>query len=178
MRRTLTSIVLVSALFLAPALAQPAAAQVYGGFSVGGWFRIGGVSFSQVYGAPTATARPGYYYRTPAGYGYLGTPCRESFRQGGYIYYDPSCQAVTRYFDLHHQRHGLLFEGYAPPPVWRGQFYGDRYNGSGNYDRNRRRGDRDYGRSWSRSDRKRYYERYGWSHRELNRGRGRPRPRG
>ena len=177
MRRTLTTIILVSALFLVPAMAQPAAAQVYGGFSVGGWFRIGGVSFSLVFGAPVEGAQPGYYYRTPAEYGFLGPPCRGTFREGGYIYYDPTCPTMEGFLARHHQRPELLFEGFAPPPVWRGQFYGSRYDRSGRYDRDGRydryrgRGERRYDRSWSRNDRKSYYERHGLSRREHHRGR-------
>ena len=174
MRRTLTTIILVSALFLIPALAQPAAAQVYGSFSIGGWFRIGGVSFSLVFGAPFEGAQPGYYYRTPADYGFLGPPCRGTFRQGGYIYYDPTCPTVEGFLARHHQRPELLFEGFAPPPVWRGRFYGSRYDRNGRYDRAPRyrgRGQRGYERDWSRSDRKQYYERHGLSRGELRRGR-------
>lgn len=190
MSRTLVALVLVPTLFLLPALAQPAEAHG-GGFSAGGWFSVGGVSFSLVFGAPVYGGPPGYYYRTPARFDYPGVHCTDRcFIRDGYAYHDPGCPVLGRYLARYHQRPYLLFEGYAPPPVWRGQFYGDGYYGGydrydryGGYDRyngydgygryDRYRGDRSYrGRSWSRNDRKRYFERHGWSRHEPYRGRG------
>ncbi len=185
MKRTLTSTLFILALLLAPALAQPAAAQVYGGLSVGGWFRVGPVSLSLAFGAPFEGAAPGYYYRLPVSYGYLVPPCRDAFRLGPYIYYDASCSAMARFLGYYHQRPDLLFQAYAPPPIWRGVFYRSRYDAYGRfgrydrYDRYGARGDRDWrrdgqrerGRAWSRSERREYYEHHGLSRREAYRHR-------
>lgn len=179
MKRTLSSTLFVLALLLAPVLAQPAAAQSYSGFSVGGWFRVGPVSLSLAFGAPFEGSAPGYYYRVPARYGHVMPPCQDAFRMGPYIYYAASCSAMDSYLGYYHLSPALLFQAYAPPPVWRGFFYGSYSSLYGDYGRHGRYGrydtlrDRDWrrdlrrerGRSWSRVERRDYYERYGFSRR-------------
>ncbi|HKI85479.1 MAG TPA: hypothetical protein VKA53_01915 [Thermoanaerobaculia bacterium] len=188
MKRTLSSTLFVLALVLAPGLAQPAAAQVYGGFSVGGWFRVGPVSLSLAFGAPDEGAAPGYYYRMPVRYGYLVPACRDAFRLGAYLYYPPSCSAMESFLGYYNQRPDILFQAYAPPPVWRGLFYGSygsgygaygrygsygRYGNDGRYDVRRDRDWRsDRRRGWTRSERRNYYRRYGLSRRDFHRERG------
>ncbi len=183
MSRSLIAVVLVPVLFLLPALAQPAVAHG-GGFSLGGWFSVGGVSFSLVFGAPSYGGPPGYYYRTPASFGVRGIRCTDRcFRRGGYVYHDPSCPVVGRYFDRYGVQPGPLFEGYAPPPVWGGAYYdegyyggvyGNRYDRYNRYDRNRGYGG--YGRydryrGYGRYDRYRGYDRYDRYHRRGHDGR-------
>ncbi len=162
--RLLILTLLISVLFITPALARPAEAQAIGGLSVGGWFSVGNVDFSLVFGAPVYGRAPDYYYRAPAWF--APAACADSFREGGYVYFDPGCPEVRAYFARYHQRPELLFEGYAPPPVWRGRYYGDRDDG---YRYGRRYG---YDRIWSRSDRKQYYERHAVARPEPYRDRG------
>ncbi len=157
MSRVIVSTLLVAALFLTPALAQPAEAQVVGGLSVGGWFSIGGVHFSLAFGAPIYGGRPGYYYRTPASFGVPGVYCTDRcFRQGGYVYHDPDCPVVQSYFGRYGVEPDVLFQGYAPPPIWGGAYYGGYSGGySGRYYGNR------YDRypRYQRYDRRERYER-------------------
>lgn len=175
MKRTLTSTLFILALLLAPALAQPALAQVYGGLSVGGWFRVGPVSLSLVFGAPSANAAPGYYYRMPVRYGYLMPPCQDAVRLGPYIYYDASCSAMDSFLGYYNQRPDLLFRAYAPPPLWRGVYYGSRFQAYGRYGRYDARRDRDWhrerGRTLFRSERRNSYQGYGVSRRNAYRHR-------
>lgn len=143
MKRATTACLLTAALLITPLLAAPAEARHDAGFSVGGWFSIGGVDFSLVFGA-RGHERPGYYYRTDPRFGHRGHRCTDRcYRDRGYGYHALDCPLVGYHMDRFRQRPHLLFRGYAPAPSWRGDYYGD-----GGH------------RSWSRADRDRYYDRH------------------
>lgn len=178
---------LTTLLLVLPAAAAPARAG-HSGWSVGAGFHIGGVQFSLAFGGHDHH-RPGYYYRTDHRLRYRGHRCTDRcFRDGGYAYHAPSCSLVAAHFDHHRVAPVVLFDRYAPPPVWRGHYYEDhrppyRYDRHDRYDREHRydrydrfdRHDR-YDRRHDRRDR--YYDRHDrrhWKDRrhDGHRGRGR-----
>lgn len=144
MKRAVTTCALTAALLVTPLLALPAEAHPRdSGFSIGGWFAVGGVHFSLVFGA-RGHGHPDYYYRTHDRFGYRGHRCTDRcYLDRRYAYHSIDCPVVGYHFDRFRQRPHLLFRGYAPAPFWHGAYYGDGPH-----------------RSWSRHDRDRYWGRY------------------
>ena len=154
MQRIVTASLLTTALLITPLLAAPAEARHDSGFSVGGWFSIGGIHFSLVFGS--RGGHPDYYYRTDDRFQYRGHRCTDRcYRDRGYSYHSLDCPVVGYHMDRYHQRPHMLFRGYAPAPFWRGAFYGDGHGSWGHHDR-----DRYYDRRYGRYDRHGRYDRY------------------
>jgi len=127
-------------------------------WSIGAGFDIGGIFFHLAFGAHDYHT-PHYYYRTSDTIRARGHHCSElCFRDGRTVYHHQSCPLVGAYLSSYQVRPVLLFDRYAPPPVWRGHHYesafpwrthryDDRFDRSYRYERH----DRD--RSADRSER-------------------------
>lgn len=157
---------LVAALFLLP---TPAAAD-HTGWSIGAGFQIGGAHFSLVFGGHDGY-RPGYYYRTTQRLHVRAARCSDRcFLDGHRTYHHVSCPLVAAHFGRYHVHPELLFDRFAPPPVWRGQRYRvdvpyryDRYDRDDRYRRHDHRFDR-HDRWSDRRDHRRHSDHYDRDH--------------
>jgi hypothetical protein len=138
-------------------------------WSIGAGFELGGVFFHLAFGAHDHHS-PDYYYRTSRTIRVRGHHCSDlCFRDGRTVAHHQSCPVLGAYLSHHRVRPVVLFDRYAPPPVWRGHHYesaspwrnhryDDRYR---RHDRSSRH-DRD--RSWDRSQRSWRDDRYDHDH--------------
>lgn len=89
-------------------------------WSIGAGFDLGGVFFHLAFGARDHHS-PDYYYRTDRTIRVRGHHCSDlCFRDGRTVVHHQSCPLVGAYLGLHQVPPVLLFDRYAPPPVWRG----------------------------------------------------------
>jgi hypothetical protein len=149
MRKMLVSAVLAGAALFAPGLISEARAS-HEWLAIGTAFRVGAAHIAFVFGRPSFSYEPAYFYRYDQPIRYRGHACsRSCFRDAGYYYHHESCPLVAAHFYDHRIDPRWAFDRYAPRYGHRDRYddrygYDDRYDDRGSYrDGRHRRYDRD-----------------------------------